>query len=986
MQDEARGVRATEGELERVPGGAHAGETQRDPGGLRLRLTAEERNHLLGHRNDPAEIGRRCHEVSDPRVLLDRVQPAEGRGREALGRIQRPDRRRAVRERRLTVLAAGLRGLGHDVRQEDVVGRVRDVQLDDAGTAVTAGSQDRPHGIVEPSGRDREAADAAVGRNVEDSTVALGAPEGLDVDELAGDAVTAPGGAAVGSGPAVVLLARATLTADGADRARLGEGRPVRPELVVLVPGEGVLGQTVDDHAAGGREDHVAAGATARAATDAVEEVGVLTTAAFTALGGDAPALVDVDVADGEDADATGAAATAAALLVPTDLEGDEREGVRADRVAAAATAGTGVGGVELTHDEGVLDGDHLAEEVVHVRLVEEGLLADLAANGAHGLADGALAVRRPASAALGVEADELLGTHQSGVGVVVVVEVDVGAEAATATAGTAPVVGATRVVGGLPADASAVGLRERAEAVAALGRRLRGQEGARAPTTAAAVAAGAELGLVGGVQGADTRVVGAVDQQLPEDLDVALGEDRQRVGADHDDSGAREDPEVIDVQDAVDDRLGDRRDAVRTAEDLAAGGVEDDGLGAAEADDPVEVPAGSTRAAEVEARLELALAPGRARNAEGRDPVLTGARRAGRDLEALGDLVELAIELVRGHVDGEASRSNEVAGKAVAGDVAEALADVEAHATALRNHALRGHANDGARLRAVGEELDAGAEALEDLEAGDGLVLEGDELARDVVRRRDDRLVEVHHDRPARAGIGVLVDPRQVLDAARGNEGSLLRGDLLVEVEAVAVGRLQVRGVHVSGADACAVPDPHGGRTRDGVQEERLRVVRDRGGERHRDALTHRVPHGVPHRDAVVVGVEDVQRVGRAPGDESSVRVVRLGRAGGLEADLARIGGRRERAGRRQPARRAERDGVQPDRREVHVLAERDVDGSVDLPHLTTRDRDGLDGEGGAPGVAGAARPVGRSGGGGVAGGQEGQRQGGEARESKVQ
>ena len=204
-----------------------------------------------------------------------------------------------------------------------------------------------------------------------------------------------------------------------------------------------------------------------------------------------------------------------------------------------------------------------------------------------------------------------LLGTHQSGVGVVVVVEVDVGAEAATAAAGTAPVVGATRVVGGLPADATAVGLRERAEAVAALGRRLRGQEGARAPTTAAAVAASAELGLVGGVQGADTRVVGAVDQQLPEDLDVALGEDRQRVGADHDHPGAREDLEVIDVQDAVDDRLGDRRDAVRTAEDLAAGGVEDDGLGAVEADDPVEVPAGSTRAAEVEARLELALAPG---------------------------------------------------------------------------------------------------------------------------------------------------------------------------------------------------------------------------------------------------------------------------------------------------------------------------------------------------------------------------------------
>ena len=78
--------------------------------------------------------------------------------------------------------------------------------------------------------------------------------------------------------------------------------------------------------------------------------------AAFTALGGDAPALVDVDVADGQDADATGATAAAAALLVPTDLEGDEREGVRADRVAAAATIGveTFLGQMAITVYQGL--------------------------------------------------------------------------------------------------------------------------------------------------------------------------------------------------------------------------------------------------------------------------------------------------------------------------------------------------------------------------------------------------------------------------------------------------------------------------------------------------------------------------------------------------------------------------------------------------------------------------------------------------------
>ena len=272
----------------------------------------------------------------------------------------------------------------------------------------------------------------------------------------------------------------------------------------------------------------------------------------------------------------------------------------------------------QFTDYESPVSGDHLAHEIVVVIAIHKGTHADGTTHGSHRLTDGTFAVRPAAKSLLGIQADHDLGTHegsvggQGAVGQAIMVVHRVRSESTTATAGSPTIVGTTGPVGGLAARTATVRNRECSKTVAALRSRLGSEEGTCSTTTAATVPGGARFGLERGVQGLHSGVVTAADREAPLNHHLAAGKNSQWVRAQDHHSGARLDPEVTNINDAIDHRLRERRNPSRATKDLGRHRVEDHRFGATKAHDPIKVAARSTGATKIKTGPQEAVFPGR--------------------------------------------------------------------------------------------------------------------------------------------------------------------------------------------------------------------------------------------------------------------------------------------------------------------------------------------------------------------------------------
>ena len=741
------------------------------------------------------------------------------------------------------------------------------------------------------------------------------------------------------------------------------------PRVVVVVPvvelrGRGLAALALDDDAARGRDHDVASRATAGPAADTVEEAGVLATAAGPAVGGDVRGRLDGHVSDGEDAQATRATAAAAALLVARDDERRQGERRGLDRVTAAAATGAGPHPGQLAPDEDLLTGltdQHVAQEVVLLELVEEGGGAAASALGSPTLRLCSGAVQAPGASVLTVKAHDLLAAdHRGRVGGSDQVDDEVRdvvpvhprvhhvlAEGAATAARSPAVVLARGVVAGLATLTAPTGRIEGATASTAARRGLVRQEASRTTRTAAGLAGRAALGLVGRVQRADALVLGTRDGQRAGDRHRARGEDGAGVGPLDDQLGAVGDDQVAHVDDAVDDRLARLGQPALTADDRVGRGVQDDGHAGIEV--PVEVPAGSTRAAELERGPQLTRAPHRVRRPEGGLRVLNGAVHVTREGEALEELVPERGRRIdpatRGRVLRDRVRGDRrlhhgevpvVQDGAVLREVSEALAHVDAQRRILGQDALRREPEHRTGLGAVGLQLHVRAD-LQPV-AARGLVLDPELLVADVVRRRPDRLVDVDHDRDLR-GLAAVQVQRNVrsIEELLGVERRRLRGRVPDEVRALRVvtadldvGRAGLRGVV---RDRAAAADSNLRGTRNGIQEQGQRVGRVGSREADGLALPDPVPCSRPHRQATRGGAEHVEQIAHPARPQPGVGGIGQRRTRRLEPDRALVRQQREGSRRRLPLHVSQVDRVQADAVDVDVTSERDVDRPVQLP-----------------------------------------------------
>src|SRR5690606_16918676 len=347
-----------------------------------------------------------------------------------------------------------------------------------------------------------------------------------------------------------LLRAEATLGPDAAvraDRERVVELAVRRPRrvgvLVAVHPDVDALAGHQDDHAAGAAAAAGALGVGSR----------LLAAAAVAAVGRDAAARADRDLAEALDDQHAGAAAAATTLVVVDEAD---RVGVAArGLVAAAATAGSRDRSEQLALDTDPFeDVDARAPEVV----VDAGIGERQRARGT---------ARQPtALAALAAEAADLVPALSGRR----VVGVALHSERAAAAGRAAR---AAARAGQPPTLTAGTGFLAGAEARFTGRAAVRGVR-ATAPAVAAARDADAARSReVRGVERVDARAVAAVDVQDAVDDEVAGHEPGHRVGADTGDLDALGD---LDAREAEDATLHvDRRAVLRN--DLREVGVQDD-------------------------------------------------------------------------------------------------------------------------------------------------------------------------------------------------------------------------------------------------------------------------------------------------------------------------------------------------------------------------------------------------------------------------